>query len=101
MGIYLLVMPGLSWPSEIPTIGYAALYGILWLTLITLGTQWGVTHIEAGRASIIIVMELVVAVLSSVIILEHVLLWSEMAGAGLVMAAAILEGFREEAEVLA
>ena len=71
------------------------------MMLITLGTQWGVTHLEAGRASIIIVMELVVAVISAVIILNQSLSLVEIAGALLVITAAILEGFREEAETRA
>lgn len=74
----------------------AVLYGVGWLTLITFGTQWGVTHLDAGRASIIIVMELVVAVISSVIILNQPLSTTEMAGALLVIIAALLEGAREE-----
>lgn len=74
----------------------AVLYGVLWLTLITFGTQWGVTHLNAGRASIIIVMELVVAVISAVIILDQPLSGIEMTGAALVIVAALLEGAREE-----
>lgn len=72
------------------------LYGIVWLTLITFGTQWGVTRIQAGRASIIIVMELVVAVISAAIILQQNLSWLEMLGGLLVVSAAIIEGAREE-----
>jgi len=33
--------------------------------LATLGTQFGVTHMEAGRASVIIILELVTAVASA------------------------------------
>ena len=86
-------------PLELPgsdVTFYAVLYGVLWLTLITFGTQWGVTHLDAGRASIIIVMELVVAVISAVIILGQPLTAVEMAGAALVIVAALLEGAREE-----
>jgi len=99
VGGYLIVADELPWPGQIEIIGYAALYGIAWLLLITLGTQWGVTHLQAGRAAIIIVMELVVAVLSVILILSRELTLSELVGAGLVIAAAIIEGFREE-EVL-
>jgi len=82
-------------PSSQTTV-LAVLYGVAWLLLITFGTQWGVTHLDAGRASIIIVMELVVAVISAVIILDQPLSAVEMAGAGLVIVAALLEGAREE-----
>ncbi|MDX1335458.1 MAG: DMT family transporter, partial [Gammaproteobacteria bacterium] len=97
MGAYLLFTPAVTWPSDMTVILLAAAYGIIGLMLITFGTQWGVTHLEAGRASIIIVMELVVAVISSVIILSQSLTMIEISGALLVSTAAILEGFREEA----
>ena len=100
MGAYLLVSTDVAWPGELSVLAYAAFYGIVWLMLITLGTQWGVTHLEAGRASIIIVMELVVAVISAVIILNHSLSLVETVGALLVITAAILEGFRDEEEAV-
>lgn len=75
-------------------------YGIVWLSLITIGTQWGVTRLEAGRASIIIVMELVAAVVSAVLILGQPLTLAEFTGAVLVVAAALLEGFRKEQDTV-
>ncbi len=95
IGLFL-VLDGevIELPSPQITV-LAVLYGAVWLTLITFGTQWGVTHLDAGRASIIIVMELVVAVISAVIILGQALSSSEMAGALLVTIAAVLEGVRE------
>lgn len=97
MGAYLLFAPAIDWPTDMSIILLAALYGSVGLVLITFGTQWGVTHLEAGRASIIIVMELVVAVVSAVIILGQSLSPAEIMGALLVIAAAIIEGFREQA----
>lgn len=70
------------------------LYGICWVTLITFGTQWGVTRLEAGRASILIVMELVAAVISSVWLLNQSLSRMEVTGIVLVIAAALAEGAR-------
>jgi drug/metabolite transporter (DMT)-like permease len=70
------------------------LYGICWVTLITFGTQWGVTRLEAGRASILIVMELVAAVISSVWLLNQSLSRMEVTGIVLVVAAALAEGAR-------
>lgn len=81
-----------------PTSLLAALYGIAWLTLITFGTQWGVTHLEAGRAAIIMVMELVAAVISAVLILQQTLSLMEIAGAALVITAALLEGTRGDTD---
>jgi len=83
-------------PANELAIPYAMLYGAVWLALITLGTQWGVTQMEAGRSAIIIVMELVTAVLS-IAILTHVDLKPyEIVGGILVVSAALLEGVRED-----
>ncbi len=74
---------------------YAALYGIFFLTLITFGTQWGVTQLEAARAALIIVMELVAAVISVALLTDVVLSIREIIGGALVLSAAVLEGWRE------
>ena len=74
----------------------AILYGAVWLTLITIGTQWAVTQMEAGRSSIIIVMELVAAVVSLALITNAELKVYEIIGGIMVISAAILEGSRSE-----
>lgn len=78
----------------------AAAYGAIWLTLITLGTQWGVTQIEAGRSAIIIVMELVAAVVSVAIITATDLKVYEIVGGLLVISAAVIEGSRADDDEL-
>jgi drug/metabolite transporter (DMT)-like permease len=81
-------------------IPWAMAYGALWLTMITIGTQWAVTRIEAGRSAVIIVTELVVAVVSVAMISGASLKSYEIIGGLLVMCAAVLEGARsDEAEV--
>jgi drug/metabolite transporter (DMT)-like permease len=79
---------------------WAVVYGGLWLTLITIGTQWGVTQMDAGRSSIIIVAELVVAVASTAIIMQTQVQLFEIVGGVMVLAAAMLEGSRGEEPVL-
>jgi len=74
---------------------YAAVYGIGYLSLITFGTQWGVTQLEAGRAALIIVMELVVAVVSVALLTDMTLSLREIMGGILVISAAVIEGWRE------
>lgn len=89
--------------TALPTNGVVALtmaYGALWLTLITFGTQWAVTRMEAGRSAIIIVVELVVAVVSSALIIESGLMLYEVVGGVMVLSAAVLEGSRSEGEPL-
>ena len=65
------------------------------MTLITTGTQWGVTQLEAGRSAVIIVVELVVAVASSALILTGELTVFELCGGLMVLGAALLEGARD------
>jgi drug/metabolite transporter (DMT)-like permease len=89
--------------AELPdnqAIPLAIVYGAVWICLITVGTQWAVTRMEAGRSSIIIVMELVVAVVSAAIITHAALGINEMIGGIMVIAAALLEGMRSEEAVL-
>ena len=95
IGLYLLIMPVTNaFPGNASPL-YAVLYGVLFLSLITFGTQWGVTQLEAGRAALIIVMELVAAVVSVALLTEMTLSTREIAGALLVMTAAVVEGWRE------
>jgi drug/metabolite transporter (DMT)-like permease len=68
-------------------------YG-LWVLLATVGMQFGVTHMTAGRASILIILELIVAVLSAVILGEDQLSAREWTGVALVVLAAIVEARR-------
>ncbi|MCG3202900.1 MAG: hypothetical protein NFCOHLIN_02786 [Gammaproteobacteria bacterium] len=56
--------------------------------------QFGVTHMAAGRASILIILELLVAVLSAVMLGEDTLTAREAAGVLLVLLAAIVEARR-------
>lgn len=85
-----------EWP-EAPTAlwGWVLLFGLGWVLLATLGTQWGVTHMEAGRAAILIILELVVAVVSAMLIGGERMSPLEMAGGALILGAAVLEGWRE------
>ena len=95
IGGYLLLNPVQSAMPDNNAIWYAVLYGVVFLNLITFGTQWGVTQLEAGRASLIIVMELVVAVISVALLTDAGLHSREIIGALLVMTAAVVEGWRE------
>jgi len=95
IGTYLLFSPATaSLPSNFSPL-YAVLYGVLFLSLITFGTQWGVTQLEAGRAALIIVMELVTAVVSVALLTDIELTSAEIIGGLLVMTAAVIEGWRE------
>jgi len=85
-----------DWPAASSAIwGWVLLFGLGWVVLATLGTQWGVTHMEAGRAAILIILELVVAVVSAMLIGGERMSPLEMAGGLLILGAALLEGWRE------
>ena len=78
----------------VPDALWVAAYGGIWLMAATAATQWGVTHMEAGRASILIVMELVTAVGSAMLIAGERLEPMEWFGAVLILAATLIEATR-------
>ena len=94
IGISLTIFTPDTVLTDNGAIPWAMAYGALWLTLITIGTQWAVTQMEAGRSAIIIVMELVVAVGSVALMTAAELKSYEMIGGLMVISAAILEGSR-------
>ena len=62
-----------------------------WLLVTTLATQWGVTHLEAARASVIIILELVAAVVSATLLGVETWTAIKLAGTVLILAAAVME----------
>jgi len=71
-------------------------FGILGLFTATMATQWAVTKIEVSRASILIILELVTAVLSAMWIGNEQLSLIETFGGLLIIIAAVMEAFRPE-----
>ena len=69
-------------------------YALFWLLAANVGSQWGVTHLEAGRASIIIIMELVTAVVTATWIGGERMDALEMFGGALIVMAATIEALR-------
>lgn len=81
-----------SWGT--PGIGQTLavlLYGFVWLGLAMVTWQYGVTHLETGRAAVILITELVVAVASAVLFGGETLLLRMVLGSLLIGAAALLE----------
>jgi len=70
------------------------LYALFWLLTANIGSQWGVTHMEAGRSSIIIIMELITAVISATIIAGETMSPVEILGGALILTAAFIEALR-------
>lgn len=76
----------LSWQISLMALG--------WL-LSMAAVQYGVSHIEAGRAAVLVVFELVAAVLSSAWLGEQTISPNEWLGAALVMLAALIASWPE------
>jgi drug/metabolite transporter (DMT)-like permease len=68
-----------------------ALFGVFWILAAMLTTMYGVTHLEAGRAGVLLVFELVAAVLSAMLIADERLTAAGWTGAALITGAALLE----------
>lgn len=96
--ILLLFPTGVALPSASVIVGAVA-YGLVWILLVSYGSMWGVTCLGAGRGSVLIVVELVVAVLSVLIITQVELKFHEAIGCIMVIMAAILEGIRDDEPV--
>ena len=99
-GTVILSMDMTFVTSELTTQAWLWLfaYAAIWMIAANFGTQWAVTHMEAGRASIIIILELVVAVLSASLILGESMSSLEMFGGTLILLAAYIEAKRVEAK---
>lgn len=99
IGALLLGFGLQSWPQvDGGTWVWVAAFGMFWLLAATAGSQWGVTHLEAGRASIIIVMELVSAVVSATLIGGEHLQAAEWLGGAMILSATIIEARRPAVE---
>lgn len=92
----LTVLGVQSLPAGVPPLVWAQLagFGLVGLLLATIGTQWGVAHMEAGRSSVLIIMELVSAVISAALINGTRLSALEWLGGALVVMAALVEARR-------
>jgi drug/metabolite transporter (DMT)-like permease len=71
-------------------------FGLVWILLATVGTLYGVNHLEAGRSSMLIIMELLTAVLSSALVTRELPDPSACFGGALIVACAALEALRRE-----
>jgi len=84
-----------SW--DITIWGLLVVYTLTWLLGANIGSQWAIERLEAGRSSIIIISQLIVAVLSATIIGDERLSGVEWFGCFLVVSAAFTEAGRKSA----
>jgi drug/metabolite transporter (DMT)-like permease len=98
----LLVVGAEAFPSDISGSAWSALilYAFFWLLVANAGSQWSVTHMEAGRSSIIIILELITAVLSATLIAGESMSVTEYVGGALIVSAAFIEALRTKEETI-
>jgi drug/metabolite transporter (DMT)-like permease len=86
-------------PASVPSLLWVELvaFGLIWIGLATLGTLWAVNQMEAGRSSVLIIMELVTAVVSASLLTGDTPLPLEWAGGALILFSALLEARRAPA----
>lgn len=85
----LPVLPGSTWLL-------VALFAVGWLLLGTLAAQYGVTHLEASRAAVLIVFELIAAVTSAAWLGDQAIGVREWLGAALVCVAAVMAAWPDQ-----
>jgi drug/metabolite transporter (DMT)-like permease len=90
--IALILFSTPSFPAMTAALGIAVtVFALVWLIGGTMITTYGVTHVEASRASILQVFELTVAVFSVILLTDETLTLKEWSGAALILSAAALE----------
>ena len=90
-------------PAPLPAPGAATwlllvLFAFVWLLGGTLLTTYGVTHLQTSRASVLQVVELLVAVASAMLVGGEMLAWKEWTGGAMVVAATLLEAGGDDEE---
>lgn len=94
LGTHRVTAPAVVWLEVVA-------FGLVWILLATAGTLFGVHYLEAGRSSVLILMELVTAVVSSSVILGRLPDASACVGGGLILTSALLEALRTPAPEVA
>lgn len=99
-GVFALLLMPLQTASLPPLtphlmLGLAA-FSLLWLLGASVASAWSVTRLEAGRASILLITELLVAVVSATIIGGETLTTAELLGGSFIVMSAVLEALRSE-----
>ncbi len=92
MSSLILLGTGESIPNVSPILfGQLLEFAGIWMLAAMVVTAWGVSHMEAGRAAILLVFELVAAVVSAMWIAGERLDGMAWIGAAMIVTAALLE----------
>ncbi|MCU0869033.1 MAG: DMT family transporter [Burkholderiales bacterium] len=92
VGGVLVALLGGKWPAVRPVVGVqVALFAALWLVAAVATQLYGVSHLDAGRSSVLIIFELVASVVSAWLLTDEVLPAAGWIGGMLIVSAALLE----------
>ena len=80
-------------------VGILSAFSLLWVVPGTLATFYGVARLDAGKAAILLLAELVVGVFSAVLIGGEHLSVQEIVGGILILSAAVIEARSETTAV--
>ncbi len=105
-GCAVLAVAGLAVSSpaipELPVMTWSLLAGFAFVWLLGAGllTTYGVTHVEASRAAVFQIVELLVAVVSAVVIGGEMLTVGDYVGGALILAATVIEAWPRPASLV-
>jgi drug/metabolite transporter (DMT)-like permease len=88
-GLCMLVEGDALPPMDLPRWGQVALFGLFWLIAMS-AAQYGFSHVEASRAAVLVVVELLVAVLTAAWFGDRELGLREWCGGALLLFAAVI-----------
>ncbi|WP_045825458.1 DMT family transporter [Teredinibacter turnerae] len=99
VALLLLALGAQEFPTNVGYLpwGWVILYSVTFLLAANIGSQWSVSLLEAGKSSVIMIMELVAAVVSAMFVAGESLAPLEWLGCALIVSAALLEAYRPPA----
>jgi drug/metabolite transporter (DMT)-like permease len=97
-GAFTVALGGSARPVSATALDWLEVvaFGLVWILLATAGTLFGVNHLAAGRSSVLILMELVTAVVSSSLVMRSIPDASACAGGALILVSALVEALRPD-----
>ena len=83
--------PGPSGEAMVHALPLAAAVGLLWILPGTWLLLWGAAHLDPGRVSILLMLEVVAASASASLLIDEPFGWREAAGCVLILSAGLVE----------
>ena len=93
--VLIVAAPGNAVASSLAALAFAALASLGWLLPTTWLLLWGARHVEPGRVSMLLLLEVVVAAVSATLLTDESFGAREGAGCLLIIAAGALESASE------